>query len=366
MESLFDHTGVAETTPLMLQDAQGQMTCMSIEDIFLRCCETMDMQHEVQTVHPVDWKIWSDGGFTRVRTISRRAAEVWRPRMLRLLTHTASVDVIDNQLLVKRNGQVIRAGDVEVGACLMHAGGPEPWEEREENEESVDWVKGYYYGAFYANGTCGIYWDKNRCKTAKWSISKHNRALLEKLRRYAMITVCADGFPQCTFKIYTGKSGTGGYDHGHYLALSGTRKSDYVTATRQQFYTTDKMKRVPDMVLNGSHALQRGFVSGYCDGDGTKTIPQMRRFGTKGAVGAAGLNWVMQKMGFAVSISLPPSSTAYNMTLSVMKQKRDACVVKKIIDQGCVYRHWIYSVDSDNCVFCAGVGTLVCASNSHV
>jgi len=356
--------GVAETMPVMLRAPHGRLTCVPIEDAFYWFMDTLEIKEGQQIVYPRRWKVWSNGGFVAIHAITRRRTEEGRSRMWRLLTHTASVDVTANQLFLKQSGDVVRTANVEKGDLLLQAYGPEAWEESSGNEDSVEWMHGYYYGAFYADGTCAVYLKKDGYKYYNLHIVKHDQAWLEKVKQCGMVAVEKDGFSNCTFKIYAENPGIGGSLPIHRLKLLGGQKTeDYVSFMRKQFYNTDKTKRVPDDVLNGSYNFQTGFVKGYYAGDGSKTGHNTGMFSTKGPVGAMELNWLMRKVGYAVTLHLPPSTSLYCMTLSFKRQNKHPWVVKKKIDMENVNCEWVYSMDTTHGVFCAGVGTLLCCGH---
>ena len=356
MASLRAEGGVAGTAPVMLQDAEGRVLCLTMEDLFAWFHSTLvEEGSEQQAVRPEGWKVWSDGGFVPMRALTRRATLSWRPRMWRVLTHTACVDVVEDQVLLTADGQGVRAGDVAVGDTLAHAEGPGVWAATHGFPVSPGWKRGYLYGAFYAVGTCGTYWNRNKRKTYAWSMAKRREAWLQKLRDYAMATAEADGFRGCMFRVHRWK-----------VALSGPGARAYVQHARRCCYHTDKTKRVPEDVLNGSPHVQLGFIRGYCAGAGSRTTTATGRFATKGPVGAMGLLWVMKKAGYGVSLHLPPSSPLYHLGVSATQFHKDPHGVKKKIDLGYVYREWVYVLTTDNGVFCAGVGTLLCGDMLYV
>jgi hypothetical protein len=79
---------------------------------------------------------------------------------------------------------------------------------------------------------------------------------------------------------------------------------------RPQFYTADKLKRVPTIVLNASYAIRKAFFEGFYAGDGTKGgsthcnldngcyNPERPEMSQKGKVTCQGLYYLTRSLGY--------------------------------------------------------------------
>lgn len=134
---------------------------------------------------------------------------------------------------------------------------------------------------------------------------------------------------------------------------------------RQEMYTKDKFKKVPDIVLNADLERQKEFIEGYYKGDGLKK-GKGESFVTNSSVLAQGLVWMYERMGRSCSVYAELRNEATYYRVNVRKRDsnfgshliKDKSEVRKIEDAN-VYEDWVFDLETESGVFAAGVGSIV-------
>ena len=100
-----------------------------------------------------DVESWTENGWTKLHRIIRHKLASHK-KMMRVLTHTGTVDVTDDHSLLLSNGTEISPKEVEVGTKLLHST-VVPDETLCKDTISVEEAK--IYGFFFGDGSCGTY-----------------------------------------------------------------------------------------------------------------------------------------------------------------------------------------------------------------
>jgi hypothetical protein len=127
------------------------------------------------------------------------------------------------------------------------------------------------------------------------------------------------------------------------------------------FYTSDKEKRVPDEVINSSYEERLYFWKGYYLADGSKT--KNIRISNKGKLGTSGLYYIAKSIGYDVSTSVRGDKpNIFRLTCSLGKnkssQRKDRTTIKKLYKIHENYTDYVYDVETEDGHFCAGIGEL--------
>jgi hypothetical protein len=206
--------------------------------------------------------------------------------------------VTEDHSLLDASGAEITPNDANIGTRLLHkelpevpaAGNSANGYEAPRNEKEA-----FIWGFFYADGSCGKYGEGSKTKYS-WALNKSDTVLLEKARGYLDELHQEQGI---SFKIL------------ETMQSSGTRKlvptgsiKPMVEQYRPLFYhEKSKLKKVPTGVLNASLEIRKAFFEGYYSGDGDKDSHGYVRLDNKGKIGAAGLYFIMESIGYPVSIN---------------------------------------------------------------
>lgn len=292
-----------------------------------------------------DVEVWSDKGFTKIKQIIRHKTN---KNIYRVLTHTGCVDVTEDHSLLRPNGEEIRPKDVSVGEKLLHAELPK-FTSKDKTVISNSPAQGcpYSMGFFYGDGSCG-YYDCVSGKKASWALNNTNLDFLNRAKKEL------EAFYPFKFVILDTLESSGVYK----LVPKGYGIRSLVEEWREYFYSSRKQKKVPDDILNASDETVRAFMEGYYAADGDKQ-KGMYRFDNKGGIGAAGLLYLCNRMGYSTSINIREDKTdIYRVTATKSRQRKPGDVIKKIWDFG-PSNDYVYDLETENHHFAAGVGKMV-------
>lgn len=342
--------------------------------------------------------VWSDIGFTPIKYVIRHA--VTKP-LIRVTTHIGSVECTLDHSLLWENGEAAKASDVKIGSKLCISEMPLPEDTPKEplypnkltnqkieeyiipetllmygNNEYIHCELAFVLGLFYADGSCGKYLTPSGVRSS-WAINNQDNKLLNKcldiLNKYEndlnfiiMDTMKSSGVnklvPRCKNK------------NGSIVSL--------VKKYRDMFYDQRRTKRIPNIIFNSPFDIRQSFFMGYYSGDGSKKDPAIS-CSNKGAIGSAGLFYLMKTIGYKVSINvIQDKPDIYKLTGSSPTQKFRYCPnkVKKIektdIRNSIVPLEktpnfitppeYIYDIETENHHFAAGVGQLVVHNSNYI
>jgi GDPmannose 4,6-dehydratase len=137
---------------------------------------------------------------------------------------------------------------------------------------------------------------------------------------------------------------------------------------RAQLYTKAGYKQVPPIVLNASAAAQTAFLRGHYAGDGLKQ-GNGASIKTNSPVLAQGLCWLYDLAGQPASVYVehrdqrayyqlnPPS--AVRVGAKGQHLRKSPAEVRRIGPANPPDDEWVYDIETESGVFCAGVGRLV-------
>jgi GDPmannose 4,6-dehydratase len=168
-----------------------------------------------------------------------------------------------------------------------------------------------------------------------------------------------------TSREWVGRSGFSDSEVGK---LNLTGRASLASWLREQLYTRTGHKQVPPLVLNADEVVQRAFLRGYYAGDGLKQGNGMS-FVTNSAVLAQGLCWLYHLDGQPASVYVERREAAvyYRVNLASAARvgakgahlRRDPAEVRRIVEVPDPQDAWVYDLETESGVLCAGVGRLV-------
>lgn len=379
--------------PVLIKNKNGFIEYMTMEEISDGNWKPTPTGKQISQAQD-GLSVWSDIGFTKIKHIIRNS--VAKP-LIRVTTHTGSVECSLDHSLLWENGDAARGKDVKLGDKLCISEMPLPKDTPKEplypnnlteqkiedyiipetllmygNNEYINCELAFVWGLFYADGSCGKYPSK-----AIWAINNQDNKLLNKclnilnkhendLNFIIMDTMKSSGVnklsPRCKNK------------NGSIVSL--------VKKYRDMFYDQRRTKRIPNIIFNSPFDIRQSFFMGYYAGDGSKKDPAIS-CSNKGAIGSAGLFYLMKTIGYKVSINVRQDKPdIYKLTGSSPTQKFRYCSNKvKKIEETAIRNsivplekqpnfisppEYIYDIETENHHFAAGVGQLVVHNSNYI
>ena len=425
--ALTDQDSVTGNTPLLLKNKNtNTIIVKQIEDIFPEDYEKTIYNKEIGLNN--NYEIWTDSGWTDIKKVIRHKVT---KNIYRVLTHSGCVDVTEDHSLLKIDGTEIAPKDCKINDKLLHNF---PIFENKYNLEDLEnktykelWTIAQYYkipyyqsikkndmiellkeyitkpiesinynndisekeaylmGLFFAEGCCDVYTWQHRKKPKNrpreylftrtnytWAISNNNLELLEKMKDY-----CSEIYPEHNFTIFLSnkKDVENGVRNNNYkLNLNGGKKAEnLIRKYRDLFYNKDRLKKVPEDILNAPINIVEQFFEGYYEGDGFKARYNDSKahmgFDFYGKEGALGLYFICKRLGYLVSINnnIKNKPEVYTLTLTKGTLQKDKNIIKKIDCLGST-EQYVYDLETDNHHFQAGIGEMIVhnTDGSHI
>jgi GDPmannose 4,6-dehydratase len=152
------------------------------------------------------------------------------------------------------------------------------------------------------------------------------------------------------------------------VELTGARQA--LPWLREQLYTRTAHKQVPPVVLNSDFVAQERFLAGYYAGDGLKKGGG-RSVKTNSAVLAQGLVWLYQLVDQPSSVYVEHRGSKAYFQLNLASERvtaggsrsgahlrKDPAEIRRITSPS-VQDEWVFDLETESGVFCAGVGRTV-------
>jgi GDPmannose 4,6-dehydratase len=164
-------------------------------------------------------------------------------------------------------------------------------------------------------------------------------------------------------------SGTSGWKpEGEVFSINLTGVPGVGAWLRSQLYTRTRHKRVPAIVLNATPEAQTRFLEGYYAGDGLKR-GKGASVKTNSSVLALGLCWLYHLQGQPASVYAEHrvGKTYYQLNLASRVRvgargqhlRSPAAEVRRVVEAETEDDEWVFDVETESGLFCAGVGRLV-------
>ena len=373
---------VLDSTPVLIKNGDI-ITYMTVEDLSDGIWSRINPNKEISKAKP-GYKIWSDKGFTEIVNVVRCGAI--KP-LSRVVTHVGEVTCSNEHSLLRENLQSVKPCELELRdkLCISELPLPEdtPKEPKYPNNLTAEKIRDYIisdksyknlsaelafvWGVFFADGSCGVYKQKEIYDRCSWAINKKDDLLLE--RCLDILTIHETSID---FKILdTIKSSS----VNKLVAKQKSRKKEnigdvkkFVVRYRSLFYNSKKCKKIPDIIFNSPYHIREAFFMGYYAGDGSKKDPALTMT-NKGAIGSAGLFFLLRSIGYKVSVNTRKDKfDCYKLTGSSPKQKfrYHPKEVKKIVPITQKEDTYIYDIQTGNHHFAAGVGQIVVHNSNYI
>ena len=376
---------VSSLTPILILTIDNKIKYKTVEQLSDGNWTRINPHKEMSKVKS-GYKVWSDWGFTNIINVVR--CNILKP-INRVLTHTGVVDCSDEHSLLTAEFERVKPKNVNIGDKLaitslpIHSDTPSsPVYNNKLTEqvireydipnveyEGIHAELAFAWGIFFADGSCGTYMCSNGYNKNTWAINKKDNTLLER---------CQDILSRREIKFKFKILNTMKSSHVNKLVAvlkdkKGVGKEcieNLVIKYRKLFYDKRKYKRVPHIILRAPLPIRQAFFMGYYAGDGSKKDPAIS-LTNKGAIGSAGLFYLMKSIGYNVSVNTrSDKQDTYKLTGSnpAKKQRKAINAVKKnspiVVENA--DNEYIYDIQTDNGHFSAGVGELVVHNSNYV
>ena len=337
---------VAKYTPIMVR-IHGNINILRIDQLDAYGTGWMkygDDGKELCEVQGVD--SWTETGWTPVKSIIRHAL-VDGKKMVRVLTHTGVVDVTDDHSLIKEDGTPTTSKEILVGTKLLHAEYPSGTNESSEMTPNEARIAGFFSG----DGSCGDYECPSGPKCS-WALNNADMTMLEFYKG-----LLEEVYPHLAWNILPTLESSGVYklvprSRGVYGDIK-----KFIVAYRASMYTSNKEKRIPVSVLNGSLEVRQAFWDGLYDADGDKNGINVR-IDQKSQLSASHIMFLGASLGYSVSVTDRMSKEhIYRVTCTRSSQRKDPIAVKRIRE--IEYNGYVYDLTTTNHHFQAGVGKMI-------
>lgn len=338
---------VTKDTPVLCR-INGEIRYYNISEIPRKYnWEPYGIDGEKEISEPIDkLEVWTEKGFTEIRKIIRHRTN---KRIYRVLTHIGVVDVTEDHSLLDPTGRKTKPNEVDVGSELLHSSLPKiPEGGINIDKESIAYNCPYTMGLFYAGGSCSYYESGHDIKSI-WTINSSNLKHLERAQQelnnyYANFDV--------NFIIYDTIESSAIYK----LTAYPSTVCLFVNEWRNMFYDYYRQKKVPIDILNAPLDKVKLFFEGYYDGTGDK---EYTHFDSKGAIGAAGLLFLADRMGYNSDINCQKDRPdIYQVTITKRTQRCEINTIKKLWNMGETY-DYVYDLETENHHFSAGIGKII-------
>jgi GDPmannose 4,6-dehydratase len=344
---LFNHECLSASTPLIVRQL-GHILIKTPADLvpFRR------KGPSVQTFQPDNVvEVWDGEDWTYVRAITatRRRRTDPEHRMLSIQTRGGVVDVTAHHTMLDEDHEPTAAADVQEGDDLAIAN----WMPDTSGWAAITPEMAELLGLLAADG----YVSRDGAH-----VRLTNNDFLIRCRAMELWSRVFLGFAR-------ERKGTSGFDpDGSVDVVNFSGAATSGPWLREQLYTSTDFKQVPPIVLNADRELQRSFLTGYYAGDGLKK-GKGESIKTNSPVLAQGLCLLYFNQGQPASVYVEHRAgrSYYQLNLRSAARVgdkgkhllRSPSEVRKVVGAVVPDDEWVFDLETESGVFCAGVGRLV-------
>lgn len=273
---------VTPDTPLLLRK-DGRLAVRRIDEVAeSEWMSTTDGKEYATT----SWETWTHKGWQPIKTVVRHKTDkqIWR-----VTTRAGTVDVTEDHSVFRKGMEEVKPEDLKVGDKLEHV--PFDFKDMQVVDPGIDEDEAFLWGAFHADGTA---WTPEAsisgaasAKKYSWCISKRDESLIRLLQSKTRFQT----------KVYDVRRSS------QVFRLNANRVvKPHALKYREMFYTKDRVKKVPDCMLNAPLNIVEAYLRGFYAGDGGKTRDEYV-FCQKGKEGSHGLYVLHRRLGRNLNIN---------------------------------------------------------------
>ncbi len=344
---LFNHECVSESTPLIIREL-GHVAVRTPGDLV----PLRRKGQSVQSFAPKNvLEVWDGEDWTHVRAITatRRRRRDPDHQLLSIQARGGVVDVTAHHTMLDDDLQPVSARAVKEGDHLAIAN----WMPDAPGWTAITPEMAELLGLLAADGHVSR--DAHDVRLTNNDFLIRSRAM--------------ELWSRVFLGLSNESSGTSGFDAEASVGLVDFSGAGTVAPwLREQLYTSTAFKQVPPVVLNANRDLQRSFLAGYYAGDGLKR-GNGDSIKTNSAVLAQGLCLLYWNQGQAASVYLEQRAgrSYYQLNLRSAVRVgakgahllRSPSEVRRVASATVASDEWVFDLETESGVFCAGVGRLV-------
>lgn len=344
---LFNHECISESTPLIVRQL-GIVAIKTAADLIpLRRKGQSSQSFTPNNVV----EVWDGEDWTYVRTITATRRRRTDPdhELLSIQTRGGVVDVTAHHTMLDDERGPVKAGEIRGGDDLAIA----EWMPNSPSWTAITAEMAELLGLLVADGYVSV--DGAQVRFT-------NNDFLIRCRAMELWS-----------RVFLGLSrestGTSGFDVDSSVDIVNFSGAPSMGPwLREQLYTSTAFKQVPPIVLNADLDTQRAFLTGYYAGDGLKK-GSGDSVKTNSAVLAQGLCLLYFNQGQPASVYVEQRAgrTYYQLNLRSAVRVgaqgqhllRSPTEVRRVASATVPSDEWVFDLETESGVFCAGVGRLV-------
>jgi GDPmannose 4,6-dehydratase len=268
---LFNHECISENTPVIIRKNRT-ISIQRIKDIR----KPRQKGKNIQQWSINDIEIWDGDNFVPLKFLTATKRKKNNPDYQCKIINTRNgvVEVTSHHNMLNEKKEKIQARNININSILFHKKLPS-----EKGCCKLSKEEAKFLGMMAADGWIG--------KDGKANFSNNNKKLMAEFEDLWK-KIALGGISQETHKTEYGISTR--------AKLNGGR--NYLLCLRDQLYTNDRFKKVPDRILNASKEKQLSFLEGYNECDGLKSNPckyLFKNFKTNSIILAQGLLYLIKQ-----------------------------------------------------------------------
>jgi len=334
---------VPSYTPIMIRE-KGNLDIISIEDLWNKINSeefffdgaNIKKIEDIKIFHRRE-NIRGGGYWTEIKYVSRHN---FKGDLITLNSAGGVIDISNNHSIISKNGKVIDVSKLKVGDSICIP-----------NKESFSWKWGlkdskylefigskdlsWLYGFFLAEGSLG--------KGKEVLFYNFDESLLNKCKK-----ILSDNF-YTSIGVSNGKNPR--------VFITDRRAYNFF---KNNFYTSEKLKKIPRFILNANKKVKLAFLEGYNDGDGySKNQSKFKSFTSNSQVLIAGLLFLLEnttKQDYNLFVRRDKLNITQIELCDKGKRKTDLRKIKKIRKK--FYEGWLYDLSTIDEKFCCGIGNI--------
>ena len=314
---LFNHECFSENTPVIVRDKDTKIISIKrVEDI--KRAKTKGKNVQQWEIKNMD--IWDGTKFVSLKllTASKRKEKDNNFRCKIINTRNGIVNVTNHHNMIDNRRNKIKAEKAKIGIKLLHKEFP-----KSANISSLSIDEAMFLGMMVGDGYTS--------EDGQAKFSNNNTKIREK-------------FKKLWLRVSLGTTSIQGHktEYGNtvYLVLNGN--PDYLKALRNEIYTFDGYKKVPDKILNADKDNQLAFLKGYNYTDGLKSngcTYEFKNFKSNSNILLQGLLFLISqttKQKFTLNFEEDEKYYGYYSVnlLSPVDNKLKEVKVKRLLKQG--------------------------------
>jgi GDPmannose 4,6-dehydratase len=341
---LFNHECLAGHTPLIVRRGET-VDVVAVEDLV----PLIRKGRSQQSFEVPGLEVWDGEGWTAVRAITATNRRTTDPdhQMLAIQTRAGFVTVTAHHRMLDEHREILPAHQVQPASRLLLADHLPPMPAWTALTSELAEFLGLMVAEGYVSDEGRVQFTNNDAQLRERVITLWSQLTLGTASLRAM----PSGFNP---ERLVGQ-----------LYLSGS--PTFAKWLRSQMYSGSGHKRIPQLVLNAAPALQDAFLMGYYAGDGLKA-GKGDSIKTNSPVLAQGLCWLYTVRGRPCSVYVEHRGEYEYYQLNIgtdqphgqkgQHLRRDPSEVRRV-DAVPASDGWVYDLETESGVFCAGVGRLV-------